>query len=185
MASYCQGQQDALRQLMSRYERELYLFLLRFTNDPASAEDVFQETFIQLHRIRGRFDASRRFKPWIYTIAANKARDQLRARKRKAEITLEAAETDEGGSLLDYLTDPVAEPVEIAGKKERTEAVQRIVENMPEHLKTVLLLGYFQGMAYKDIAKALDVPLGTVKSRLHTAVNYFAKRWQKQAGKHA
>jgi len=87
---YTQGNSEAFEQLVRRYRRTLYSFLARFTGDPALAEDVFQETFLQVHLSAGGFDVSRRLKPWLFTIAANKARDALRSRFRHPAAELDA-----------------------------------------------------------------------------------------------
>ena len=81
---HLEGDADAFAALVRRYRRELFGFLVRFTADSALADDVFQEAFLQLHLSAGAFDLSRRLKPWLFTIAANKARDALRSRARNA-----------------------------------------------------------------------------------------------------
>ena len=80
---YKEGDDDAFREIVNRYKNPLYAFLRRFLNRQDLVEDVFQETFLQLHISAGAFDTSRRFKPWLYTIAANKAKDALRSRSRR------------------------------------------------------------------------------------------------------
>ncbi len=180
------GEEEAFAALVRRYEKELYNFLARFTGDRALAEDLFQETFLQLHVSAGTFDQSRRLKPWLFTIAANKARDALRRRVRHAAAPLDATVSgtaDERTSYADLMPSDVPVPQESVLNLEDRRAVESIVSEMPEHLRTVLVLSYFSDLPYKEIADVLDVPLGTVKSRLHAAVRQFAARWKAIASK--
>lgn len=178
---HLQGDSQALAALIHRYRRELFNFLFRFLGDAAMAEDVFQETFLQLHASGATFDMSRRLKPWLFTIAANKARDAMRGRSRRAAMPLDASLGGPEGEEATYaglMPGNIPPPEETLSNLETRLAVQKVVENMPETLRTVLILGHFQEMSYKDIAEVLNIPLGTVKSRLHAAVKYFAERWK-------
>ena len=176
------GQSDAFDQLMRRRGGEVYRFLVRFLGDRALADDVFQETFLQVHLAADRFDPKRRFKPWLFTIAANKARDAMRSRSRRRAAPLDAEVggpgSDESAAYVDLLEANIALPIEDLQNKELKQAVQSIVMAMPEHLREVILLTYFEQLPYKDVAEILSVPLGTVKSRLHAAVKHFARRWE-------
>lgn len=174
------GQAGAFEALVRRRGDELFRFLYRFTGDRAMADDVFQETFLQVHLAADRFDTSKRFKPWLFTIAANKARDAMRSRGRRKAAALDAqigSGEEDSTAFVDLLQADTELPADLMENKELRLAVQEIVQQMPEHLKEVILLSYFQQMPYKDIAEVLDVPLGTVKSRLHAAVKHFATRW--------
>jgi RNA polymerase sigma-70 factor (ECF subfamily) len=180
LARHLDGDPRAFEALIDRYRRELFSFLVRFTGNRAMAEDVFQETFLQLHLSAATFDTSRRLKPWLFTIAANKARDALRSRSRRQAAPLDADISGSDGKATygDLMPSDVPQPDESLMNLETRSAVQNIVDEMPENLRTVLLLNYFHGFAYKDIAEMLGVPLGTVKSRLHAAVKQFARRWK-------
>jgi RNA polymerase sigma-70 factor, ECF subfamily len=178
------GQKGAFDALVERRSGELYRFLYRFVGDRTLADDVLQDTFLQVHMSADRFDPDRRFKPWLFTIAANKARDALRSATRRQTAALDARISDSEDSAtayIDLLSAPVDLPLEKLENQELRDAVKKIVLEMPEHLKEVLLLGYFQQMPYKEIADVLAVPLGTVKSRLHAAVSHFARRWEAMA----
>ena len=178
------GDEQAFPALVHRYRKELYNFLGRFTGDPTLAEDIFQETFLQLHLSAGAFDPTRRLKPWLFTIAANKARDAMRKRTRRQAVPLNATiGANEGGetTFIDLIPANIPQPSETLANLETRRAVQQIIKDMPENLRIVLLLNYFHELAYKEIAEILGVPLGTIKSRLHAAVKYFAKRWKAAA----
>jgi RNA polymerase sigma-70 factor, ECF subfamily len=181
LSSYRHGDQHAFGKLVKRYERELYLFLVRFLGDRAAAEDVFQEAFLQVHQSIDQFDASKRFRPWLFTIAANKARDLLRSNARRPTSPLEASISpgdEESGKYIDLMRSATELPDEPLARKELSQRVQRAVMGMPGHLREILLLSYFHGFAYKQIGDILDIPLGTVKSRLHAAVAFFAEKWR-------
>ena len=184
LGRYLQGDSDAFGALMERYRKELFNFLVRFTGDQALAEDVFQEAFLQLHLSAAAFDPSRRLKPWLFTIAANKARDAMRSRWRRQAAPLDATVGRGEGdrtSYADLMPADIPSPDDAMLNLETRQAVQSIVDRMPENLRVVLLLSYFHEFPYKEIADILDVPLGTVKSRLHAAVKYFAKQWKATA----
>ncbi len=182
LVRHIEGDPTAFETLVERYRRELFNFLARFTGDRALAEDIFQEAFLQVHMSSGSFDTSRRLKPWLFTIAANKARDALRKRSRKQAAPLDATvagSENDRTSYADLLPADIPAPDESLLNLETRRGVQSIVEQMPETLRAVLMLSYFNGFAYKEIADILGIPLGTVKSRLHAAVKHFAKKWKK------
>ncbi len=180
LLEYRQGDRQSFAQLMGRYQRELYHFLVRFLGDRAAAEDVFQETFLQVHQSAEQFDLSRKFRPWLFTIAANKARDLIRSQARRPTNPLQASISgdDESGEFIDLMEAATAMPSEPMEREELQQLVQKTVQGMPEHLREILLLSYFHQFPYKQIGDILDIPLGTVKSRLHAAVAYFADRWR-------
>ena len=184
LEAYLNGDRSAFATLVGRYQRELYHFLVRFLGDKAAAEDVFQETFLQVHQSGAQFDLSRRFRPWLFTIAANKARDLIRSQARRPASPLQAEISTgegEGGQFIDLMSAQVPMPDESLSREELATAVRNTVMAMPEHLREILLLSYFHQFPYKQIADILDIPLGTVKSRLHAAVATFADRWKQQA----
>ncbi|HET6249995.1 MAG TPA: RNA polymerase sigma factor [Tepidisphaeraceae bacterium] len=178
---YSRGESAAFAQLVNRYQRELYHFLVRFLGNRASAEDVFQETFLQVHQSAEQFDPQRRFRPWLFTIAANKARDLIRSQARRPTNPLQASISpgdDESGEFIDLMKSAAELPSEPMEKRELQQLVHNTVTTMPEHLREILLLSYFHQFPYKQISEILDIPLGTVKSRLHAAVAHFADRWK-------
>lgn len=179
VGAYRNGDDAALTELIERYRPELFHFLARFVNSKTTADDLFQETFLQVHLSADTFDTSKRFKPWLYTIAANKARDWLRRNKRHRAMPLDASiDGDGGASFVDLMQADLPMPDDNADDAEVAELVRQVVSELPDHLREVLLMAYFQKLAYKDIAESLGVPLGTVKSRLHAAVGTFAQVWK-------
>jgi RNA polymerase sigma-70 factor (ECF subfamily) len=180
---YRGGDMSAFRQLMERHHGDLLRFLYRLTGDAASADDVFQETFLQIHQSSDTFDITRRFRPWLFTIAANKARDYVRRRGRRRTLDLSAPVAgggEEGGvSFVDLMEVNVPQPDQGLETEETQSRVQAALDALPGPLREILLLAYFQRLSYAQIADELEIPLGTVKSRLHAAVAAFGRRWQK------
>ncbi|MCG3136275.1 MAG: ECF RNA polymerase sigma factor SigW [Phycisphaerae bacterium] len=178
LAEYLGGQTDRFELLVRRYAQELFHFVYRLIGRSAAAEDIVQETFVQVHQSAATFDPQRKFRPWIFTIAANKGRDQLRAQQRRPEVHLEALATSdaEPGSIIgELLGGSHDQPTLQMETEEQSFQIRQLVESMPANLKEVLILGYYHGFAYQEIADMLQVPLGTVKSRLHTAVTTFGR----------
>ncbi len=173
-----------MRALIERHLDPLLRFLTRLVGDRAGAEDVFQETFLQIHQAAGTFDATRRFRPWLFTIAANKGRDYLRRKGRRRTLDLSAPVSrgsDSDGEQVEYvdlMEAVIPSPDQAAQDEEVSNLVQRALDQLPLALREILLLSYFQRLSYAQIADDLEIPLGTVKSRLHAAVAAFAKKWR-------
>lgn len=183
LADYNRGDQAAFAALVSRYQQELFAFLQRFVSDAAMAEDLFQETFVQVHRNAQSFDPERRFRPWLFTIAANKARDYLRSHGRRTIQSLDKTTGSPGGdtTFLDLMASDVAPPPAELSAAEDIAAVQQVLADLSPLYKEVLVMNFFHQFAYKEMAEMLHIPLGTVKSRLHAAVAAFAKAYEKRA----
>lgn len=176
------GNAGAMRLLVERHRLELHGFLTRLVGSRSGADDVFQEAFLQVHLSAESFDESRRFKPWLYTIAANKGRDFLRRQRRRAATSLDAPlqgpSKDAKGALVDLLADDTETPALPLEALEEAAVVNEVVDGLPPHFREILILSYFQKLSYAQISECLSIPLGTVKSRLHAAVASFAEAWK-------
>ncbi len=182
---YSNGEESAFREIVSRYKNGLYAFLRLFLNRHELVEDVFQETFLQLFTSRESFDRSRPLRPWLFTIAANKAKDALRKWQRTNAIPIGTMGNSEDLSFDDILNTVTSDrtmPYEELQKSETAFSVRQVIADMPENLKEILILAYFNRFSYKQMAEILSIPIGTVKSRLHTAVGRFAKEWKASVG---
>ena len=179
------GQEELLSSLIRRYERELYSYLRRFLGDAALAEDAFQNTFMQVHTKSHMFDGKRRFRPWLYTIATNQAIDIQRRNKRHQLVSLDrpqrAAHADVG-TLMNLLESDDLSASDRFDLRERMEWVRNAVAALPEQLAAAIGLVYFRGMKYREAAEELAVPVGTVKSRLHSAVQQLGDAWEQTHG---
>lgn len=167
--------------LVKRYERELYNYLRRFLSNQVLAEDAFQATFLQVHLKCHLYDASRKVRPWLYTVATNQAIDIQRRNRRHRLVSLDRpnrVQHDELGSLVDVLSGREGEPASDLETGERKEWIRRAVASLPDQLQSAVKLVYFRGMKYREAADELDVPVGTVKSRLHSAVKRLGQAWE-------
>lgn len=162
------GDISGLRGLIERHERGLYSFLARYTGDVDLAQDVFQEAFLRLVERSETFDPEKGFRCWLYSIAVNLARDEARWR---------AVRRDHAGRASAARRARPPRPDEEAERNEEASLVRRTIEGLPREQKEAVLLHYYQGMRYREMAVVLGVPVGTVKSRIHAAVSKMARSW--------
>ncbi len=174
LSRFCRGDTDTFAVLVRRYERELYGYLRRYLGDGTLAEDVFQNTFLQLYVKSGQYEHGRPVRPWLYTIATHQAIDALRRQGRHQAVSLgqrrDDAEDGDAGGLADALESRGPDPHDQASDLERQDVIRACVEELPDFLRQVLILAYYQGLKYREIADILEIPVGTVKSRLHAAL---------------
>ncbi len=185
LARFVAGDEAAFRIIVRRYKNSLYAFLRRFLNDRSLIEDIFQETFLQIFTSRENFDTSRPLRPWLFTIAANKAKDALRKQQRSTAMTIGTVADSEQMSfddVLNSITSDKVVPYDNMARNETASRVRQVIANMPENLREILILAYFNKFSYKQMASILSIPIGTVKSRLHTAVHRFTKDWKEAVG---
>ena len=182
LARFRKGQAEAFGVLVGRYERELYGYLRRYLGDADLAEDVFQNTFLQLVVKIGQYEPGRPVRPWLYTIATNQAIDALRRHGRHQALSLdrhrEESANGEAHSLMESLPSDAPGPSDHAEGLELNERVRASVDQLPEFLRQVLILAYYQGLKYREIADILGIPVGTVKSRLHAALVKLHEMWE-------
>ena len=168
------GDRRAFDHLVHRYERELYNYLRHYLGDAEMAEDTFQATFLQVHLKCERFEPGRKVRPWLYTVATNQAIDAQRRNRRHRMVSLDrrsaGSTDDDGGTLSQLLESEEVDPFDRIDSDEQQQFVREAVDELPESLKEVLMLVYYQGMKYREAAEVLSIPVGTVKSRLHSAI---------------
>jgi RNA polymerase sigma-70 factor (ECF subfamily) len=170
-----EGRADVFTELVHRYERELYRYLARYLGDPTLAEDVFQNTFLQIHLKRGLFENGRPFRPWLYAIATHQAVDSLRKVGRHPTVSLDqrvggGSRESDSGNLIDLLVSENVGPLAQLQESERQQWVRESIARLPDALRQTLILAYHQDLKYREIAEILKIPVGTVKSRLHAAL---------------
>jgi RNA polymerase sigma-70 factor (ECF subfamily) len=175
------GDAAAFESLVHRYETELFSYLRRYLGSAEMAEDVFQATFLQVHLKKEQFEEGRRFRPWLYTIATNQAIDAQRRNRRHRMVSLDnrTGGEDDVGSLVEMLSGEERTADEQMESEEAREWVRSAVDELPDGLKQALLLVYHKGMKYREAADVLGIPVGTVKSRLHSAVLKLNESWRR------
>ena len=170
------GDKKAYELLVAKYQRKIHRLLSRFVRDPAEVEDVAQEAFIKAYRALPSFRGESAFYTWLYRIAVNTAKNYLVAAGRRAptstQFDSEEAENFEEGHQLRHMNTPEAELM----SKQIAATVNRAMEELPEELRSAIVLREIDGMSYEDIAGAMNCPIGTVRSRIFRARETIAER---------
>ena len=170
------GDKQAFGLLVQKYQRKLARLLSRFIRDPSEVEDVAQEAFVKAYRALPAFRGDSAFYTWLYRIGINAAKNYLMAMGRRAPtstgVEVEEAEGfDEGEQLRDIST-----PESVLLSKEIAQTVNATIEKLPEELRSAIQLREIEGMSYEDIAKVMDCPIGTVRSRIFRAREAIAEQ---------
>jgi RNA polymerase sigma-70 factor (ECF subfamily) len=170
------GDKRAFELLVEKYQRKLARLLSRLIRDPGEVEDVTQEAFIKAYRALPSFRGDSAFYTWLYRIGINTAKNYLVAMGRRAptstEMEAEEAEGHESGELLRDINTPES----LLLTKEIGQTVNSAIEALPEELRSAIQLRELEGMSYEEIAKLMDCPIGTVRSRIFRAREAIAER---------
>ena len=175
VASFLEGEERAFQELVERYQTRLLNFIYRTIGDREKAEDLVQEVFIRVYRHLHRFDRSKKFSTWAYTIASNLAKNELRNRSRNPLVLFQSLRgpSDEEERPVEF-EDTGSRPDDLYRKRHLRELVEQTVAQLPEHHRQVFVLRELEGKSYEEIAEITDCNLGTVKSRLNRARTAFA-----------
>ena len=161
------GDLEAFDIIVGRYKNRLLNFVFRFVKDHDVAEDIVQETFLRVFRKRRDYRAIANFSTWIFTIAGNLAKSELRRRKRWKFLSIDAGSEDYEKHF--ELPDTGMKPDRVTAVRILDEHIQELIDSLQSKYKESLILRDIQGMSYKQIAAIIDVPVGTVKSRVNRA----------------
>lgn len=164
-----QGDLDAFNELVLRYESKVYSMAYRFMGNHADAGDLAQETFIRLYQALGGFRGDSSFSTWLYRIAANACRDELRKRQRRRNVSME--ELIESSPANTPVAGNEYSPEETVQRREVQRQVQDCLNELSEDHRLILVMREIQGLSYEEIAGVLQCSLGTVKSRISRARN--------------
>jgi RNA polymerase sigma-70 factor (ECF subfamily) len=174
---YQEGDAEAFRVVMERYEPQIKGFLHKRLKDEERVQDLTQDTFLRVHRARKRYDPNRKFSTWIFTIASNLLKNEYRNRSRRRETTFsdlrKADSSSERGTRPVEFEDITTDPERDAYRSELREAIRTAVAGMDEHHRIPFVMREVEDHTYEEIAEAIGVPVGTVKSRLFRARNAF------------
>ena len=176
VTTFLAGDERGFSELVERYQTRLLNFIYRTIGDRERAEDLVQEVFIRVYRHLHRFDRSKKFSTWVYTIASNLAKNELRNRSRNPLVlfqTLGKSTREEDDRPLEF-EDSTTRPDDLYRKRHLRELVEETVAQLPEHHRQVFVLRELEGKSYEEIAEITDCNLGTVKSRLNRARTAFA-----------
>ena len=167
MALLSQGDKDALAELVRRYQNDIFRFCLHYLREVEWAKETAQETFIRVFVARGRFDPSRRFRPWVLCIARNLCLNELKRKKTVPMASLEeyaSAARDESGEVLRSRADSPDQRMIVA---ERRQLLAKALDSLDEDAREIVMLRFFERMPARDIAEIVDSTPGAVRTRLH------------------
>ncbi len=170
------GDKKAFDLLVLKYQRKIMRLLSRMIRDPSDIEDVAQEAFIKAYRALPQFRGESAFYTWLYRIAVNTARNWMASSGRRPSAP-NALEMEDGETFneTDNLTD-ISTPESVAASREIAQTVNAAIQELPEELRTAIVLREIEGMSYEDIAQTMDCPIGTVRSRIFRAREAIAAR---------
>ena len=159
-----EGDVGAYNQLVNRFKDRLLNFIYRFVNDLDLAEDLVQDTLLKLYTHKDSYQEIAKFSTWLYTIAANLARTELRKKKRRKTFSVTELSRDDREFII---ASSDVDPSEDLSSQNFEKSVQRALAELPDDFKTIIILRDIQELSYDEISKIVDVPLGTVKSRIN------------------
>jgi RNA polymerase sigma-70 factor (ECF subfamily) len=170
------GDPNAFRQLVARYQTRLLNFMYRMIGDRERAEDLVQETFLRVYRHLHRYDPSRKFSTWLYTIGSNLAKNELRNRKRSPLVLFQTLRQRWRGEQRPFdFEDSANRPDRMYAVQHLREVVDQTVARLADHHREVFVLRELEGRSYEEIAEITGCNIGTVKSRLNRARQSFAQ----------
>jgi len=160
-----EGDVYAFDEIVRRYKDQLMNFVFRFLNDRSDAEDIVQETFLRVYKNKHAYKRIAKFSTWIYTISGNLAKTELRKRKRRQIFSI----SNLGFEDKDYEVPDLRRrgPEDLADGTFKDELIQEAIDSLPPKFKEVIILRDIQGFSYEEISQIVDVPIGTVKSRVN------------------
>lgn len=180
MTLLCEGDKQALAGLVERYQNDVFRFCLHYLGDLEAARETAQETFLRVYTARERFDAARVFRPWMLCIARNMCLNILKRRKVVPMESLDGYESGDGGAVR-YLPAAATEhPLESILADERKRQLLNIVNGLPQEVREVLVMRYFEQMSSREIAEVLETSEGAVRTRIHRALNVLRSKCEKR-----
>lgn len=184
LVSRCQkGQPAAFDELVRKYQDRVFNLCVRYLREPELAEEIAQDVFVAIYKHVGTFQGTSKFSTWLFRIVANHCHNKskyLRRRKHKQTESIDRPlETDDGEMQRELPDDPGRSPEELANRRLLNEQIQEAISHLDEDHRVIVLLRDVEDMSYEDIGEILDLPEGTVKSRLHRARNELRTRLSK------
>lgn len=163
------GDRSAFNALVDKHQTRAYQYAYRLTRNSEEASDIVVEAFLRVFNALPNFKGQSSFITWLYRIMTNCYLDHRKRDKSKRNVSLEAALQTESGELVRQVVDPKASPYEQTEKDARTMRIDKAVNELPEYQRAMIVMYHAEMMSYEEIASALDLPVGTVKSRLNRA----------------
>ncbi len=168
VAKVQRGDKVAFDFLVIKYQHQIIQLVNGYVKDPSEAQDVAQEVFIKAYRALGNFRGEAAFYTWLYKIAINTAKNYLLSRARRnsnSHVDIQDAEVLEQAQQLRNIETPERQLL----NEEIIDTIKAVIDNLPEDMRTAIILREFEGMSYEEIAEAMDCPVGTIRSRIFRA----------------
>lgn len=176
--AYQNGNEYAADRLVHQHQTMLYRFSLRLTRSQPDADDLFQETWVRVFRSLHRYDGKRPFHTWICAICMNLYRDEYAKKKRWLNIVKDFFSNEDQDVQFAKISSPAATPEDLTLKNESNEELLQTLHALPERYRVPLILFYFQSFSYDEMADILDIPIGTVRSRLSNGKKKLKEMWE-------
>ncbi|MBD3221844.1 sigma-70 family RNA polymerase sigma factor [bacterium] len=164
------GEEDAFQEVLDRYRTPIYNLCWRMTRNDEDARDLAQEVFIKVFRLLDRYDEQYAFSSWLFRIATNHCIDHLR-RQRLRFLSVERDGAGEEEEAEMQIPSEGPEPDVVLERRQALEKLEEVIAELPPHYRVITLLRHDQQLSYEEIAESLQLPLGTVKARIHRARN--------------
>lgn len=164
-----QGDRAAFDDLVVKYQDQAYKYAYRLTRNPEQAADVVSDSFLRVFTALKNFKGNSAFSTWLYRIVTNCYLDRRKREKDGSTVSLDEPVAGASGDVTRQVEDDALGPVELAERSAREDTVVSALDRMPDYQKTMLVMYHVEMLSYEEIADALDLPLGTVKSRLNRA----------------
>lgn len=169
MARLVAGRDASLDDMMERHGEKLFHYLIRSLQNEADAADLAQETFVRVYQHRAKFDSKQKFSTWLYTVATNLVKDRYRYRSRHPQVSLDAENEATGGSFGESVPEHSPTPSESLQGTERAEAIRKAVGQLPDELRTPLILCEYEELSHIEIGTVLDCSAKAVETRIYRA----------------
>lgn len=163
------GDRAAFTALVRRYERPLFAYLYNFLGDAQSAEDVFQQTFMTVHQKVDQYESGRPVRPWLYSVAVRQAIDYLRRDRRHQLPSLDRFDDAAQEDLASEVRGG-EDPADLVEMVDTGRILREALAKLPETTRQIVMLVFYQGLKYREVSEILGIPMGTVKSHLHSAL---------------
>lgn len=163
------GDRSALNALVRKYETRAYQFAFRLTRNPEEAADIVAEAFVRVYNALPNFKGNSLFTTWLYRILTNCFLDAKKKESKRQAVSLETTIATEDGEVERQIEDPDASPHDDLLRDERAQRMESALQKLPEYQRAMILMYHAEQLSYEEIAEALDLPIGTVKSRLNRA----------------
>lgn len=175
VSRFIDGDDDAFNTLVNRWHRPVYNFVLRYMSSPDDAQDVTQKTFIKVYRKIHTLEQPSRFVPWMYRIALNQCRDEIRRNSRSIFTSYENGQTLDGRLLTDVYQSKAADPERHLTDKEREYMLHYALSILPDDQRSVVIMKELQGLKFTEIADVLNIPVNTAKTRMYSGLRSLHK----------